>query len=1000
MSCCPVLRRAVRRSIAARLLLGAGLLLASAASAFAVDLRDVLTGYTFTSWSRKDGLVGPVFALAQDPNGFLWLGTDSGLVRFDGVRFASWEALGGQPLPRLPIRALYITQLGTLWVGFGGTGGLARIDDRAVTPLVNTSSPDFTGPVNAISEGAGSLWVSASAGLYRFADSKWERVGVTDGISTEGPVTGFVDSAGSLWVSATNGLFRRERADSGPFQLVEPTTDPLRTLSFSEDQNHRVWAADIGVGFRALGSGPDIRGRDAARGYRLLHDRVGHLWVATIGQGLWRVDPLSPGSNAASVQRATVLTGLSSDAVRTVFEDRDGNIWAGTTEGVDRLVPHRVTPFADIGLVTTIDAANDGRVWAGTADALVSFAAEGSEWRVSDTRIPLRGITAVRGSAADGLWATTATTLFRVRGTTSTPYPLPPTGTRTTLDALTTDGAGEAWVITSSGDVLRTDRGEFKTVTHVDVLEGTRANAALLDTTGRLWVIFSGTKVGVLETDGRFRTFPESTVGAGTHYDLFEDGAGFIWTSGVDGLARFADGAFHSIGVANGLPAGGIYSITQDDRRDLWLATAAGIVRMDPAEFDRAVTTRGYVVRLRVYDTSDGLAGYPVALGDRNAVRAQDGTLWFVTSRGVSVVNPRRLNTRRPATLVGIDAVRADDVPVTANELRPGTSKLEIDYTAPELTSPLKTRFRYRLEGFDNDWVDAGTRRSALYTGVPPGAYTFHVSVSQDDGRWSETEATWSFSQRPRFRQTMWFYALVALGVTGVLLLAWRIRVRQLRQQFALVLQERVRLSRELHDTLLQSLVGVALEFDAVSKSLEGSQSTARERVIKIREQVEEYIREARRSIWSLRSPALETGNLVDALRDNGARATAGQNVSFVFEQSGTPRRLSSNAEHQLLRIGQEAVLNAVRHSGGSAVTMHLHYDEDAVTLTIKDTGCGFDPSHPVSTGDHYGLVTMRERAEQAGGELTITSSPGQGTTVTARLPIRQRDETADEDGN
>jgi len=976
------------------------LLLAFADSARAVDLRDVLTGYTFTSWSRKDGLVGPVFAIAQDPNGFLWLGTDSGLVRFDGVRFSTWEALGGQPLPHLPIRALYITQLGTLWVGFGGAGGLARIDNRVVTPLVTSSSADFVGPVNLISEGAGALWVSGASGLFQFANDKWERVGVNEGISNDGPVTGFVDGAGGLWVSAANGLFRREHAGAGPFQLVEAPTDPLRTLSFSEDQKGRVWAADLAVGFRALGQGSPVRGRDAARGYRLLHDRVGHLWVATIGQGLWRVDESSGSRSAVSVQRATVLTGLSSDAVRTVFEDRDGNIWAGTTEGVDRLVPHRVTPFADIGLVTTIDSANDGRVWAGTADALVSFAADGSEWRATDTRIPLRGITSVRGSSAGGLWATTATTLFRIRGTTSTAYVPPSAGKPVTIDALAPDASGDAWVITNSGDVLRTERGEFRTVAQLTELAGSRANAALLDSAGRLWVIYAGTKVGVLDPDGRFRTFPESSVGAGTHYDLFEDAAHHIWVSGVDGLARYTDDRFQAIGTTSGLPVGGIYSITQDDRRDLWLATAVGIVRMDPAEFDRALTTKGYVVRLRIYDTSDGLAGYPVALGDRNAVRAQDGSLWFVTSRGISVANPRRLNAPRPATLVGIDAIRADDVPVTANDLRPGTTKLEVDYTAPELTSPLKTRFRYRLEGFDTDWVDAGTRRSALYTGLPPGDYTFHVSVSQDDGRWSETEATWSFSERPLFTQTWWFYALVALFVTSVLFLAWRIRVRQLRQQFSLVLQERVRLSRELHDTLLQSLVGVALEFDAVSKSLEGPQSAARDRVIRIREQVEEYIREARRSIWSLRSPALETGNLVDALRDNGTRATAGHGVAFVFEQSGTPRRLSSNAEHQLLRIGQEAVLNAVRHSGTPSVTMHLHYDEDVVTLTITDTGKGFDPSHPVGTGDHYGLVTMRERAQQAGGELSMTSSPGQGTTVQARLPIGQRSETADEDDN
>jgi signal transduction histidine kinase len=352
------------------------------------------------------------------------------------------------------------------------------------------------------------------------------------------------------------------------------------------------------------------------------------------------------------------------------------------------------------------------------------------------------------------------------------------------------------------------------------------------------------------------------------------------------------------------------------------------------------------------------------------------------------VANPRALNALRQPPLVAIDEWRADDRRLNASELPAGTSKVQITYTAPELTSPLKTRFRYRLEGFDTDWIDAGTTREALYTGLSPRDYRFRVSVSQDDGRWSETEATWSFVLHPRFYQTWWFAGAVGLGMAGSLWGAWHLRSRQLRSQFALVLGERVRLSRELHDTLLQSLVGVALEFDAVSKSLEASPAAARDRVIKIREQIEEYIREARRSIWSLRSPALETGDLIEALRDVGTRAAAGHDVAFAFEQTGHRRRLSSNIEHQLLRIGQEATLNATRHAHAASIRMRLHYEPDAVMLTVADDGRGFNvDATSEAASDHYGLVTMRERAQQAGGMLTITSVPGAGTTVEAHVP-------------
>jgi signal transduction histidine kinase/sugar lactone lactonase YvrE len=963
----------------------------SARVSTAVDLRDVLTGYTYTSWSRKDGLIGPVWAIAQDGNGFLWLGTDAALIRFDGVRFMSWEGLGGQPLPRLPIRALFVTPSGTLWVGFGGSGGLARIDNRAVTTFVASEGVESIGAVTSIVEDhEGTAWASAATGLYHLEQSRWVHAGTADGLPQEGAVNAFVDRAGALWVSTLEGLYRRDKASSGPFQRVEPSFDPQRTVSLSEGPDGRLWATDSLVGFREVGLKPDARGHEGGRGFRLLHDRDGNLWVATIGQGLWRAT-LTPGSSRRMVvERTTVLSGLSSDAVRTVFEDRDGNIWAGTTEGVDRLVPHRVTPWTGLGLVNTIDVASDGRVWAGTADGLIQFLRDDGRWHPSETRVPIRSATAIRGPVTGGLWVTTTAALYRVQGSSIVQVPPPKLEGELVIEALATDADGEAWVVTSSGDVLRTEKGMLRPNGHIAELRGVRTNAALVDRSGNLWVSFRGNRIGVRMGEGEFRTFNDAGLGTGPHYDIYEDQHGSIWICGADGLSRFDGERFAFVGRANGLPAA-VYSIAQDGRDDLWLATASGIVRLDPEEFDRALKAPQYVMRFRIYDTSDGLAGYPITLGDRNAVRAGDGSLWFVTSRGISVADPRRLNTQRLAPLVAIDETRADDVRLLGNELPPGTSKLEIEYTAPELTSPLKTRFRYRLEGLDPDWVDAGTRRQALYTNLPPRDYTFRVSVSQDDGRWSETEATWAFTLSPRFYQTWWFGGVVALTLAGVTWGAWQVRVRQLRRQFALVLSERVRLSRELHDTLLQSLVGVALEFDAVSKSLESSPAAARERVIKIREQVEEYIREARRSIWSLRSPALETGDLIDALGDAAARAVAGHDIAFTFDQSGERRRLPSHLEHQLLRIGQEALLNAVRHSGASAITMRLQYDPDSVSLTITDNGHGFDAVRGAEgTTDHYGLTTMRERAEQAGGRLTITSVPGTGTTVLAVVPTRE----------
>lgn len=965
----------------------------------AVDLRDVLTGYTYTSWSRKDGLVGPVWAIAQDANGFLWVGTDAALIRFDGVRFITWESLGGAPLPRLPVRALHVGLDGTLWIGFGGGGGLARIQGRTVTTYAAAAGDVSTGTVAAITEDpAGGIWAAAAEGLFRFDGTAWQHVGAAEGLPGNGAAAVAAD-AESLWAASVEGLFRRP-AGATRFEAVARLADgqPVPSALLA-DPDGRVWGTDPLIGLRLL-HGPSapspVADRNAGRGYRLLADRDGNLWVATIGQGLWRVSSASIGSPALTVERTTLLSGLSSDAVRTVFEDRDGNIWVGTTEGVDRLVPYRVTPWTDLGLINTIDSAPDGRVWAGTADELIPFSRRSGSWQPEPTRVPLRGATALRVSPSGILWVATAAGVTRLDGVT--PRTIAPPRGGFSVEALTTGPDGDAWVVATGGDIYRTDGGPLRLHAHVAELEQARTTAALLDRTGRLWLAYGGSRVGVLDEAAGFRPVRIEGLGTAVQYDLFEDREGHVWVAGASGLSRGTADTFTFAGRQNGLPAGGVYAVTQDARGDIWLATAVGLVRVEADEFDRIAADPKYVLRLRVYDTSDGLAGYPVSLGDRNAVRATDGTLWFVTSRGISVADPRLLRRERPAPLVAIDEIRVDDVRLEGIELPPGTSKLEIDFTAPELTSPLKTRFRYRLEGFDQDWVDAGTRRQALYTGLPPRQYSFHVAVSQDDGRWSEVEASFAFSMRPRFYQTWWFAVLTALTLAGITWAAWQFRERQLRQQFALVLGERVRLSRELHDTLLQSLVGVALEFDAVSKSLETSPATARERVIKIREQVEEYIREARRSIWSLRSPSLETGALVDALREAATRATAGRDVRFTLEQTGTVRRLSSTIEHQLLRIGQEALLNAARHARPSSIALRLHYTDETVTLTIADDGCGFDPAHaPAGTTDHYGLTTMRERAQQAGGRLTITSAPGQGTTVDAVIPITGQADPDDE---
>src|SRR6185295_17654265 len=301
----------------------------------------------------------------------------------------------------------------------------------------------------------------------------------------------------------------------------------------------------------------------------------------------------------------------------------------------------------------------------------------------------------------------------------------------------------------------------------------------------------------------------------------------------------------------------------------LWLSVERGLIRLKRDEVTRAAEAAGHRVQYRLYDTADGLAG--ANLGAIRSSRGPDGRLWFARGGGLTVVDPRAVAVDRgpQSAPVQIEAVRANEqrlLPAPQTKLPAGTRRLQISYTAVSLTASNKIRFRYRLDGFDTNWIEAGTRRQAFYTDLSPRDYQFRVEAASEDGRWTASSATWPFAISPAFYQTSWFFSACALGAVIVVWGSWRVRLRLVRRQFSMVLDERARLSREIHDTLLQSLVGVALQFDGISNSIDASAAAAKEQLVRVRREVEAYIREARQSIWDLRSPVLETHDLPAAL--------------------------------------------------------------------------------------------------------------------------------------
>jgi signal transduction histidine kinase/ligand-binding sensor domain-containing protein len=948
----------------------------------ALELGDVLTGYTLASWREGDGVnLGRVAAITQDADGYLWLGTDAGLVRFDGLRFEVLSGDSATALPAAPVRSLLLDRRGHLWVGYAEDAGLYALTDRR--GVARRVQP-VAGTVTALAEDAdGGIWVGHDAGLARVDELAWQPV--------EDPAltrvqTLHVDSRASLWVGMAGGLLTRAPG-SGLLERIDGVEGSVRDLS--RDDEGVVWVTNPTRGFARLGSPAGVSRRPSGIGNRVLHDSRGNLWVATIGQGLWRV---RPGAPDLALERATVLTGLLSDGVFSLFEDREGNIWVGTQEGLNRLTPHRATPVTDLGVVRSVAVTPDGAAWAGSADGLIRVTGVTSQSPGARSVWPLADIRTLHADPTGTLWVATPEGLHRfVRGTIA--RVLVGQAAPRHVTAMTSDHRGRLWLADAELGV-RFLRDLHLTHWPTRLPQGARIAVMLVDREERVWLALESGQVAVSRGPASLRVFgpddglPHTLVSA-----LLQDGSGRIWVGGNRGLSRLDGERFVTIDVSNGLPRSDVVAIVEDGDGFLWLGIRnVGIIRLHPDEFGRAVADPAHRVRYEHYGTTGGIAGLPLSLDSQNAVRAPDGRLWFVTGRGLTVVEPRSIESDWvPApTEVRIETATANErrFPATDGLALPAdTARLRIDYTALSLTYPDRVRFRYWLEGFDATWVDVGTRRQAIFTNLPPGQYRFRVQARTNEGVWSESAQTWRFAIEPSIYQRRSFQAALGGLLIAAVWMAWRVRIRKVHREIALVFAERTRLSREIHDTLLQSLVGLALQLDVVARRL-GSSSAERDQLTRLRRLVEEYIREARQSIWDLRSPALQRMDLVSALQMLCRRATEDGPAAVELNVIGQRRGCPPKVQTHILRIAQEAVANAVTHGAAKHIQLELTFLDRSLALRVTDNGCGFDPERLTFGDGHYGLTGMKERAEDIGGRFSVATTRGAGTRVETIIPL------------
>ena len=869
-----------------------------------------------TAWTAQSGLPGEaasIAAITQGPDGYLWLGTRRGLFRFDGFRFFPWGTRGEAPLAGNRVQALITARDGSFWVSFADVDGVSRVrDGQPVHYGERDGLPK--GIVQAIIEDhLGDIWTGGHNGLAKFQDGRWYRMDKDHGLPPVQIYSLYEDRRGQIWAGTSGGVFRRS-GDNDWFDSVDP--DSPFVQGFTEDGSGAIWITDAQRVLRKLGAADQpAYARDLrlpVAGWRLLQGPRDNLWVAALGAGLLRVSQhRPPGRGLVEQVSDAKITG----SVLSLFSDRESNVWVGMRGGLLRLAETLVTIGTPLDGLTNegirgLTVSGDGSVWVATTHGLNRFFNRARQvYDYNQTE-------ALHTDQAGSVWVVTLQGIHRYRNGQFTTLSVPDSLRLEGISSVATDAREGLWLCARREGLALLQQGMVNRFGGVPEVAQRACNSVYADRRGRLWIGFTTGGLAVYQ-GGHFRSYTvDDGLAAGNITAIFEDESGAVWICAAGGLSRFENDRFLTVSRKNGLPDTIGPSIVQDTEGFLWVAAGSGIIRFSPREVDKTVAAPLHQIQYSFYDPSEGRSDAVPSLSSPAAVRGGDGRLWFATVRGVAVIDPRRLRTNRRPIPVRIESVVADGRGVALSQrlsLPPHSSTLQIEYAALSLSAASKLRFRYRLDGLDDDWTYAGESRQAAYMNLPRGDYRFRVT-STTDGLWKEPEAVWNFTVRPAFYQASWFYAIGAGGGALAFWTYWLLRLRAVRNKYALVLAERARVSRDIHDTLLQSLGAVGLELEVVARHFDSRELPASDVLRTLQRTVAQCIRDARQSVWDLRTPALERRPLADAVREFAAKCATDKNIDIHVAVIGHRRACTPETEEELLRIAREAIINAVRH--------------------------------------------------------------------------------------
>ena len=959
-----------------------------------IDPNRKLSQYISDQWGSSKGFPGgQVYAISQTGDGYLWIGAEKGLVRFDGLNFHLFQHANTPLLPVGPVRALVADAEGRLWIHFGGSRifrySNGKFED--VSGAIDQAEPAFT----AMGRGAnGELLLSALVnGTLRHSAGKFVRLAPPTGLPNFLVISMAETPDGKVWLGTRDlGLFYLK---DGHISDIGKGLPDLKINCLLPITNDELWiGTDNGV-VRWNGAKVTTEGLSSSlrqiRALTMIRDRDANVWVGT-STGLVRV-------NAQGTVAFPDRERSSAVPVTALFEDREGNLWKGTSQGIERL---RESIFVTYSAADGIPVENNGpiyidaenRVWFGPASGGLYWLKDGQVERVNSGGLGNDVVYSITGDQT-GLWIGRqkgglthlsynggkykAETYTQIQGLA-----------QNSVYAVNRNRDGTVWAGTLSGGLSQFSNGKFKNYTIRDGLASNTIDAILEGSDGTMWFATPNGLSALAK--GHWQTFKGSDGLPSERVNcLFEDDTGVLWVGTDDGLAFLNSNRFQ---MSASLPAPlheAILGVRSDGMGSLWIATPSHVLRVPRDRLRLGQVTEAEV---SVYGLADGLRGSEGVRRNRSIADNTQGMIWFSLRGGLSVADPTRLRRNSVPAIVHINTMTADGAAVDlSNQIRIPSSRQRITFSLAGLSLgiPERVRFRYRLDGFDHEWSEPVSTGEAAYTNLGPGSYRLRVIASNSDGIWNSAEKELGFEIAPAYWQTLWFRVSVFLLFGLTLLALNRLRLRQLTRQlnarFEERLAERTLIAQELHDTLLQGFLSATMQLDVAVEQLPGD-SNLRSRLVRVLDLMRQVTEEGRNALRGLRLSNNSSQDIAQALSSIHQELRTEKDISFRVIVEGSPRSLHPIVRDEVYRIGREAVVNAFRHAQAKNIAVEVSYLDNQLRILVSDDGCGIN-SEVVDSGrdGHWGLSGMRERAERIKARLKLRSRLGAGTEVELSVP-------------